>query len=112
MPCSYLIVDPDRNFREALAIALRLDGHEAVVAESAADGAAALQGRPVGWCLVDAHLQDAEQVLAAAERAGVRVVMTGPYADVLEAAGRRHPTALLLAKPIRPRDLTRHCGEP
>jgi DNA-binding NtrC family response regulator len=97
---SFLIVDGDRNFREALAIALRLDGHEVTGAATADEALTQLERGAHACVVVDAHLWEAEAVLAAAERARVRTVLTGPYADLLAHAARRHPNAEPLAKPF------------
>ena len=100
---SYLLVDADRNFREALAIALRLDGHEVAVTDSVEDALLLLCS--VSCCVVDAHLSGADALLEAAARAGVRRVVTGPYPDLLAHAVRRHPGAEPLPKPFRAREL-------
>ena len=97
---SFLIVDGDRNFREALAIALRLDGHSVMVAEAADDALGRLGNDTVDCCVIDAHLWDADVVVEAAAGAGVRTILTGPYADILACAARRHPRAEALAKPF------------
>jgi DNA-binding NtrC family response regulator len=102
MAQSFLIVDEDRNFREALAIALRLDGHEAAVAASAEDARARLAARTFACCVVDAHLAGADAVL---EAAGAVAVATGPYPELLARAAARHPHAAILAKPFRAVDL-------
>lgn len=109
MPCSFLIVDADRNFREALAISLRLDDHTVTVADSAEEGFSELARGSACCCLVDVHLPNAEALLDAAARAGVRVVMTGPYAELLTQFALRHPGVQLLAKPFRIVDLTSGC---
>ncbi|ACG71686.1 response regulator receiver protein [Anaeromyxobacter sp. K] len=101
----FLLVDADRNFREALAIALRLDGHRVEVCVGADEALALLAAGGVDCCLVDAHMPGADEVLAAATAAGARPVMTGPYADVLEQAARRHPAATALPKPFRAAEL-------
>jgi DNA-binding NtrC family response regulator len=97
---TFLIVDGDRNFREALAIALRLDGHLAHVAVSADEALLALGRTRVDCCVVDAHLGQADAVLESAGRSGARTIVTGPYADLLAHAARRHPRAELLPKPF------------
>jgi DNA-binding NtrC family response regulator len=102
---TFLIVDSDRNFREALAIALRLDGHEAESAATADAALLALAAKPFACCVVDAHLVDADAVLDAATRAGARTIVTGPHADLLVHAARRHPRAEQLAKPFAPEAL-------
>jgi len=97
---SFLIVDADRNFREALAIALRLDGHVAQVASSAEEAALHLAARPYGFCVVDAHLWQSERVVQAATRAGACPVLTGPHADLVQSAAMRIPGARALPKPF------------
>ena len=99
MSC-FLIVDADRNFREALAIALRLDGHLAFSVDNADVALGRLGACAVDCCVVDAHLWDADVVIEAAAGAGVRTVVTGPHADLLVYAARRHPRAESLAKPF------------
>lgn len=107
MKSSFLIVDADRNFREALAIALRLDGHDAIVASSAEEARALLTAHRFACCAVDAHLAGADAVLESAAAAGVFAVATGPYPELLAAAAARHPRAAMLAKPFRALDLER-----
>jgi DNA-binding NtrC family response regulator len=104
---SFLIVDEDRNFREALAIALRLDGHDASVSAAAEDARARLADARFTCCVVDAHLAGAEGLLGAALESGARVIATGPYPELLEAAAGRHPGAETLTKPFRALDLAR-----
>ena len=101
---SYLIADADRNFREALAIALRLDGHRVVVSESAEDALGRLEG-DISCCVVDVHLSGADALLEAAARVRIRAVVTGPYPDLLAHAVRRHPGAEPLPKPFRVAEL-------
>lgn len=107
---SFLIVDEDRNFREALAIALRLDGHEATVAPTPEDAHAWLAAVRFGCCVVDAHLAGADAILELAAASGARAIATGPYAELLQAAAARHPHAVMLAKPFRAIDLVRVLG--
>ncbi|HSD19108.1 MAG TPA: hypothetical protein VLC54_03665 [Anaeromyxobacter sp.] len=97
---SFLIVDGDRNFREALAIALRLDGHAAASAGGADDALARIGEGRLDCCVVDAHLLGADAVLEAATAAGVRTVVTGPHEDLVAHAARRHPRAQALPKPF------------
>jgi DNA-binding NtrC family response regulator len=103
---SFLIVDEDRNFREALAIALRLDGHHATVTASADDARARLAVARFDCCVVDAHLAEADAILEAAAATGARAFATGPYADLLVAAAARHPHAETLAKPFQAYELS------
>ncbi len=111
MPCSFLIVDADRNFREALAISLRLDGYTVAAAASAEEGFFQLSGGAPRCCVVDVHLPGAEALLDAATRAGLRTVMTGPYLDLLVQFAHRHPGVQLLAKPFPVVELTCGCQE-
>lgn len=103
---SFLIVDEDRNYREALAIALRLDGHHALSSPAVEDARERLAADRFDCCVVDAHLAGADDLLVAAADAGLRTVATGPYAELLVAAAARHPRAEILAKPFRATDLT------
>jgi DNA-binding NtrC family response regulator len=102
---AFLIVDEDRNFREALAIALRLEGHDAWAVADPASARTRLAASAVDCCLVDAHLAGADALLEAACRDGVRAFATGPYPDLLAAAAARHPHAGMLAKPLRASDV-------
>ncbi|HEX9308767.1 MAG TPA: hypothetical protein VF912_21845 [Anaeromyxobacter sp.] len=102
---AFLIVDEDRNFRDALAIGLRLDGHIAVATGDAEDARARLAAGWFDCCLVDAHLAGADELLEIAARAGLRAIATGPYAELLTAAAARHPHAQALPKPFRAADL-------
>jgi DNA-binding NtrC family response regulator len=101
----FLIVDEDRNFRHALAIGLRLDGHFAFAVADAEDARARLGAGWFDCCVVDAHLPGADALLEIAAAQGVRAVATGPYPDLLAAATARHPHARPLAKPFRAADL-------
>ncbi|WP_242342174.1 response regulator [Anaeromyxobacter terrae] len=104
---SFLIVDGDRNFREALAIALKLDGHAVAAAGSAEEALARIAaGRP-DCCVVDAHLLGSDAVLETAAAAGARTVVTGPHEDLLVHAARRHPCAQPLPKPFGAEALAR-----
>lgn len=107
---SFLIVDEDRNFREALAIALRLDGHVAAVASAPDEARARLGGGRFACCVVDAHFPGADALLEAAAACGTLAVATGPYPDVLAAAAARHPHARMLPKPFQAHELARVVG--
>jgi DNA-binding NtrC family response regulator len=102
---SFLIVDEDRGFREALAIALRLEGHAASAVADLASARARLAAGRVDCCLVDVHLRGADGLLEAASRAGARAFATGPYPELLAAAAARHPSAGMLPKPLRAAEL-------
>jgi CheY-like chemotaxis protein len=102
---SVLLIDGDRNFREALAIALRLDG---CAVTSAADGTEALpllQGGAFDLCLVDLNVRGVEALLGAASALRTLVLVTGPYSELLEAAARRFPPVRALPKPFAAADL-------
>lgn len=104
---SFLIIDEDRNFREALAIALRLDGHEAAVAATPEDARTRLAAERFTCCVVDAHIFGADVLLEAVVSSGALAVATGPYVELLDATASRHPGAATLPKPFRAFELTR-----
>jgi DNA-binding response OmpR family regulator len=100
-----LLIDGDRNFREALAIALRLDGCAVTCSTAADEGAALLRRGRFDLCLVDLNVGGAEGLLAEAVTLGAVVLVTGPYPELLEAAARRHPRLAKLQKPFTAADL-------
>ncbi len=102
---AFLIVDPDRAFREALAIALRLDGHGALGAATVDDARERLSGARFDCCIVDAHLEGADALLESVAASGVRTIATGRYPDLLAVAAARHPGAEALLKPFRAADV-------
>jgi len=103
---SFLLLDGNRNFRETLAIALRLDGHEVLVASTEEEARALLsRAGSVDCCVVDAHLPAADDLLRAAEEAGTLAFATARYSEVLSAVAARHPNAVTLAKPFRAAEL-------
>jgi len=99
---SVLLLDPDRNFREALAIALRLDGFQvAVPVPPAADEAIRwLDVARFDACVADARIPGLDGVADAASRTGARMVLTGPHPDLLALAVRRLAGAAALPKPF------------
>ena len=107
MSSSFLIVDEDRNFREALAIALRLEGCQVSSADSVAGGLAALAAARFDLCVVDLHLAGAEAFLAGVLDGPQPVLLTGPHADLLHLAARRFPRAQVLEKPFQASELLR-----
>ena len=107
MASSFLIVDEDRNFREALAIALRLEGCRVASADTAAAGLAALAGDRYDLCVVDLHLAGAEALLADLLGGPQPVLLTGPHADLLRLAARRFPGAQVMEKPFQASELIR-----
>jgi DNA-binding NtrC family response regulator len=100
----YLLVDADRNFREALAIALRLEGHEVRTASEGREALAQLEG--VSCCVADWGVPDIDELLAAATRAGVRTVVTGVHPSLVSSAARRHPRSEALPKKFGAEELT------
>jgi DNA-binding NtrC family response regulator len=102
---AFLIVDADRNFRDALAIGLRLDGHLAVAIGEVDDACERLRVVRFDCCLVDAHLPGADALLEVAAGAGLKAFATSPHPDLLAAAASRHPRASALPKPFLAEDL-------
>lgn len=102
---AFLIVDGDRNFAEAIAIALRLDGHLAIETTDVEDACERIRAIRFDCCLVDAHLPGADSLLEIASGAGMRAIATSTHEDLLGAAAARHPHAEALAKPFRVGDL-------
>ena len=102
---AFLIVDGDRNFRDALAIGLRLDGHLAIGTGDVDEACERLRAVRFDCCLVDTHLPGADSLLEIASGSGIRAIATSPYAELLAAAASRHPRAEALAKPFGTKDL-------
>jgi len=101
----FLIVDGDRNFREALAIALRLDGFDVRVAASVKDAQRALAILPFTMVLVDSLLRGADEFLGQlAASACALIVATGPHRELLDRAATRHRVRTL-EKPFWAADL-------
>ena len=103
---TYLIVDADRNFREALAIALRLEGHEVRTASEARQACGQLELGGVGCCVADWSVEDIDEVLDLATRAGVRTIVTGIHPALVDSTARRHPRTEALPKPFQAEELT------
>jgi DNA-binding response OmpR family regulator len=95
-----VVADADRNFREAIAIALRLDGFDVMAAGSAEEALTRIAKGGIDGCVVDVHLAGAEALLAAASGAGLRIVLVGPYPDLLDLFAQRHPGTDMLPKPL------------
>ena len=102
---SVLLVDADRNFREALAIALRLDGFHVAASGSCDEAVRWLGVARFDACVSDARIAGLDGLADAARRAGMRLLLTAPHVEVTSAALRRHPHAEAIAKPFRPADL-------
>jgi DNA-binding NtrC family response regulator len=102
---AFLIVDGDRNFGEALAIALRLDGHLAIETRDTDEACERLRAIRFDCCVVDTLLAGADSLLEVISGAGIRAIATSTHEDLLEAAARRHPHAQALPKPFGAGDL-------
>jgi DNA-binding response OmpR family regulator len=102
---SVLLIDGDRNFREALAVALRLDGCSVGCAGAPGEGLALLRRGRVDLCLVDLNVSGVERLLADVARLATLVLVTGPYSELIESAARRHPPIQALRKPFSAEDL-------
>jgi DNA-binding NtrC family response regulator len=98
-----LLVDGDRNFGRALAIALQLDGIPVVTSPDVEDALRCLDREAFGACLVDCFLPGADALFSClARQAGVRVFATGTHPELLASAARRHPWVTTLQKPFTP----------
>ncbi len=97
---AFLLVDADRNFREALAIALRLDGYVVLTASGPVEALPLLARGDVRCCVVDWCVEQADAVLDAAARAGARAVLTGVHASLVASTARRHAHVEPLPKPF------------
>jgi DNA-binding NtrC family response regulator len=105
---SLLLIDGDRNFREALAIALRLEGCRVAATEDAVFGRLALSAGRYDVCVVDLNVSEAERLLDEASSGHVRVLLTGPHEDLLAKAAHRHPRVRVLPKPFQAAELLAH----
>lgn len=107
-----LLVDADRNFGRALAIALQLDGIPADTAGSAEEALASLGHRRYRTFLVDCLLPGADELfLQLGELGGVHVIATGAHPELLAVARRRHPWLGTLQKPFPAAELAAQLGE-
>jgi DNA-binding response OmpR family regulator len=107
---SFLLIDGDRNFREALAIALRLEGCRVAATEDAVFGRLALSAGRYDLCVVDLNVTGSERLLDEASAGQVAVLLTGPHEDLLQKAARRHPRVRLLRKPFQAAELLAQLG--
>ena len=96
-----LLVDADRNFRQALAIALQLDGVPVDTATNVEEALARVGRGAYRACLVDCLMPGADELFEClAGVGGLRVIGTGAYPEVLALARRRHPWLGTLQKPF------------
>lgn len=107
-----LLVDADRNFRQALAIALQLEGVPVDTANSAEEALLRLGRSVYRACLVDCVMPGADDLFEClASIAGLRVIGTGAYPEVLALARRRHPWLGTLQKPFPAAELAARLEE-
>ncbi len=107
-----LLVDADRNFRQALAIALQLDGVRVDTATTAEEALTRIGRGAYRACLVDCLLPGADDLFESlAGVDGMRVIGTGAYPEVLALARRRHPWLGTLQKPFPVAELQARLGE-
>lgn len=97
---SVLLLDADRNFRDALAVGLRLDGFLVAVAGAADQAIRWLDAARFDACVADARTPGLDGVADAASRTGAQIVLTGPHPDLLALAVRRVAGAAALSKPF------------
>jgi DNA-binding NtrC family response regulator len=97
---AYLIVDADRNFREALAIALRLEGYTVLTASGPIEALPLLERGGVRCCVVDWCVEGTDELLEAATRASARTVLTGVHPALVASTARRHARVEALPKPF------------
>ncbi|AKU89674.1 response regulator [Vulgatibacter incomptus] len=115
---SVLLVDDEANFRRALAIAMRLDGHLVFETSNTADARAALERGAFDAVVINLLLQDGDALVLAgfltgriAERLSAAPglpfpVLCSPHPEALRAARKQVPTALQLERPFTASALT------
>ncbi len=106
-----LLVDGDRNFGRALAVALRLEGERVVRAESVEAALVELMNERFRCVIVDCLLPGADLLLERLASGSVRVVATGTHPELLIGTARRHPGVSTIEKPFRASDLTAHLDD-
>ncbi len=96
-----LLVDTDRGFSQALAIALQLDGVPVEIASTVEDALSRLDRGSYRACLVECVAPGADELFERLARiAGMRVIGTSVFPEVLALARRRHPWLGTLQKPF------------
>ena len=103
-----LIVDVDRNGREALAIAARLEGLPVATAGSAPEAEALLAAGGFALLVVDCLVPGADSLVRAREWRE-RILAIGHQPELLQRFARSHGVEAL-AKPIGPADLRRRAA--
>jgi DNA-binding NtrC family response regulator len=109
---SVLLIDADRNFREALAIALRLDGCAVTAVRGGTEARDLVERGGFDLCLIDLKVKGVEVLLGAAVARRTPVLVTSPYPELLEAAARRYPPVQVLPKPFAASDLLARLARP
>lgn len=107
---SFLLVDGERNFRQALEIELRIDGAQVTTADAADRVTTAIPLDQFDVCVVDSRVAGADALLERASRAGIPAIAVGPHRELLECAARRHGVAML-EKPFSATTLLALCCE-
>lgn len=108
---SLLIVDDDEPFRRRLARAMEKRGFETVMAESVAEGLAAVRTAPPAYAVVDLRLEDGNgldvvESLRAAREGSRIVVLTGYGAIATAVAAVKIGATDYLSKPADAGDIT------
>ena len=106
-----LLVDGDRNFGKALAIALRLDGLSVATADSVEAALARLADGAFRIVVVDCLLPGVDALFSRLSEAGVRVVATGTYPELVLGTARRYPGVIPIDKPFCAADLAAQLAE-
>ncbi len=107
-----LIVEDDRDLRDALCVTLELAGHAVIPAEDGSAALRAMQQRRVGLVISDIQMQplDGFGLLREIRRlhARVPVILMTAYGDIENAVAAMHAGASdYLAKPFEPANLLR-----
>ncbi len=103
---SLLLVDGDKNFGRALAVALRLDGVEVATAATVDEALGLLSPGAFDACVVDCLLPGADELFSRlARETGIRVFATAAHLEILGGAVRRHPLVAPIPKPFGVADL-------
>ena len=106
-----LLVDGDRNFRQALAIALKLEGIDVASCGSADEALDWLALSQFRLCVVDCLAPGADRLLDELHGAAMGVIATCTYPELLSRAVRRHPRFGTLPKPFGARELAQRVHE-
>ena len=108
---SLLVLDDDEPFRRRLARAMEKRGFEPIMAESVAEGLAAVRSAPPAYAVVDLRLEDGNgldvvEALRAARTEARIVVLTGYGAIATAVAAVKIGATDYLSKPADAADIT------